>query len=181
MWEGLSSLEELEIDRNNISDIRPDMWGGLGSLRELDLENNGIKTLQSGAFNSLQNLNSLNLEDNSMTEFTEDVLNLTKAMNGQGTLKLVVRGNPFHCDEKLCWLKDAQAQGRVQFYLAKYGKVNCANYPGVGFDDTKLGCDIEKAACQKFCEAFCKSQSVSECLSDCLPACKDELESLNYI
>ena len=98
-------------------------------------------------------------------------------MNGEGRLKLVVRGNPIHCDEKLCWLKDAEAQGKLLFYLGIYGKVDCANYPGVGFDDTKLGCDIEKAACQKFCEAFCGCQSVSECVSTCLPACEHEIDS----
>ena len=81
-------------------------------------------------------------------------------MNGQERLKLVVRGNLIHCDENLCWLKDAEAQRKIQFHLAKYGKVDCANHPGVGFDDTKLGCDI---------------------VSSCLPACEDEIDSKDCI
>ena len=70
-----------------------------------------------------------------------------------------------YCDQNLCWLKKAESQGKIQFYIPSLGKVDCSNYPGVNWDDKKLGCEGEKYFCQTICEDAC--QSYTACLAKC--------------
>ena len=69
MWNGISSIDTLDLDDNKLTEIRQDMWGdGLSSLDGLYLSNNKITFIHPGAFAPLSSLRSLYLGGNLLTE-----------------------------------------------------------------------------------------------------------------
>lgn len=72
-FNGLSSLEELELKNMKISIINTLTFEGLDSLKTLNLSNNHISTLKDKAFAGLSNLKILDLRGNEITEFSKDV------------------------------------------------------------------------------------------------------------
>ena len=52
-------------------------------------------------------------------------------------------GNPFHCDVRMCWLRDAEQQGRVHFrtiYDDNREDPECVNYPDEEWREVPLDC-----------------------------------------
>ena len=49
--------------------------------------------------------------------------------------------NPLQCDSRMCWIKDAERDGRIKLKDKWNPKPQCVNYPGVHWDNIKLTCD----------------------------------------
>ncbi len=116
------------------------------------------------------------MEDNLQfyLELPEYAFNVTKAMQAEGSLRLVVRGNPIYCDNDLCCLKEAESQGKIEFYLGQFGKVECSNYPGAHWDQV-VGCEEEPTFCDVICGSACPE---GDCLVNCTALCERKLNEL---
>ena len=68
-FSGLSSLEVLHLEDNNIGEIRGFEFASLFSLRELYLHNNDLVYINEIAFENLRNLRMLTLDGNLLTVF----------------------------------------------------------------------------------------------------------------
>ena len=118
-------LYVLDLSSNQISNIELSAFNGLNRLRYLYLQNNRISSLKPGVFSDIEEIKVLLLGDNQMTAIglaqTSGLLDLTELgleNNQISTLdadtvwdglpphriKLHLEGNPFACNESLCWL-----------------------------------------------------------------------------
>ncbi|XP_071142427.1 SCO-spondin-like isoform X3 [Mytilus edulis] len=68
----LRSLVTLSIYDNKLTTIKTDTFKSLGSLRELLLESNEISSIEDGAFSTLSSLSLLNINDNKLTSIKPD-------------------------------------------------------------------------------------------------------------
>ena len=69
---GLSSLNELFLNRNQLTRLSPEMFDGLNSLGTLDAGENRLISVQQGAFRGLTNLRRLRLSGNLLSAFHPD-------------------------------------------------------------------------------------------------------------
>ncbi|XP_054720737.1 protein artichoke-like [Uloborus diversus] len=75
----LSSLEKLDLSRNEIKEFQSGIFSGLDNLQELVLEGNRITTIPRSAIHGLQSLISLHLQSNYILEIgVHSFPNLTK-------------------------------------------------------------------------------------------------------
>ncbi|XP_067879049.1 leucine-rich repeat LGI family member 3 isoform X2 [Heterodontus francisci] len=79
--------------------IENDAFNGLSHLQYLFIENNNIQSLSKYAFRGLKSLNHLSLENNNLLTLPRDIF-----MNLYVLTHLDLRGNAFHCDCKVKWL-----------------------------------------------------------------------------
>ncbi len=66
-FSGLSSLEGLLLQYNDLTTLPPGFFHGLSSLKTLNLENNRLTTLSTGVFAGLSSLRTLALSGNPLT------------------------------------------------------------------------------------------------------------------
>jgi len=66
-FNGLSSLQRLEIRGNQLTNLKPGIFDGLDNLQSLYLDSNQITDIQLWVFDSLVNLNQLDLSYNQIT------------------------------------------------------------------------------------------------------------------
>ena len=57
-------------------------------------------------------------------------------------LILLLDGNPFDCDFRLCWIKKGQEEGWIEF-LTDDWEPDCVNYPDEAWTDVDLDCEVE--------------------------------------
>ena len=113
------------------------MWFGLYSLTGLHLEFNLITTIDDRTFAKLPNLEKLNLDNNYLTTFNDNVFSLKR--HGM-IVQLWLGDNPMYCDCRMCWLKEAEEQGSIEFnYGFRYP--DCDNRPGEFWETIQLDCD----------------------------------------
>ena len=136
-FDRLPKLETLYLGGNELTKLRGDMWLGLLSLSGLYLENNRIVTIDQRTFVKLRNLSSLNLDNNQMTSLNGDIFNLK---GHPSTLKLWFGDNPMNCDCRMCWLKEAEEQGWVEFQYG-FQYPDCTNHHGQYWEQVQLDCD----------------------------------------
>lgn len=72
-FDGLTSLTRLNLDQNSITILPSGLFNGLTSLRELFLNQNSITTLPVGVFDGLSKLQWLFLDENSITSLQPGV------------------------------------------------------------------------------------------------------------
>lgn len=78
-FEGLTSLEQLGLGRNGISELNPSWFSSIPQLQELFLCGNKITELQDGVLNSFQNLTLLRVNENLLTAVKAEALGNTAA------------------------------------------------------------------------------------------------------
>ena len=168
MFDGLKSLKELWLHENNISDIeaksfthlrectklslhhnklahlQSGMFDGLESLKYLELSYNIINSVEPATFSDLTQLVELNLYDNQLKTLEVNPFTIPLRTN----LALRIRRNPLHCDREMCWIKQAEREGRI--YLGgilhwgrTFFKPDCENYHGITWDNITLDCLTE--------------------------------------
>ena len=89
-WEGLSHLLTLRINYNQLTNVYARMFEHLSSLTELEMERNDISMIESGAWMGLNNLRNLSLSDNSLTTISsvtfENLFSLTNLWLGRNPI-----------------------------------------------------------------------------------------------
>ncbi|XP_047486664.1 insulin-like growth factor-binding protein complex acid labile subunit [Penaeus chinensis] len=70
---GFSSVTQVILSNNFITEIHAEDFVGLGSLKELILNNNNITSVAAGAFKPLAGLNTLDLYHNNIAQLPDDV------------------------------------------------------------------------------------------------------------
>ena len=73
LFSGLVSLIFLNLQGNNLVNLRPCIFNPLKTLRSLDISSNKILTLQKGLFENLTSLSTLYLTDNRITTTRDDL------------------------------------------------------------------------------------------------------------
>ena len=73
-FRGLSSLELLRLNDNELSALPADVFDGLSYLKHLWLDRNDLTTLPDGVFDSLTNLRGLSWDSNGLTTLPDGVL-----------------------------------------------------------------------------------------------------------
>ena len=66
-FDGLSSLQDIRLDRNQLRALPADIFSGLSSLRTLYLNNNRLSSLPSTVFSGLSSLSNLYMNNNQLT------------------------------------------------------------------------------------------------------------------
>ena len=104
MFEGLFALEDLHLDNNDIS-LEPGAFVNLPCLNWLNLESNKLKTLEMKAF-----------------------LDPTCPDKHPSKIFVPLGWNPLKCDEKLCWLKEAEQNNWIEVDHGIHSPVTCGSY-----------------------------------------------------
>lgn len=56
---------------------------------------------------------------------------------------LVPWGNPWECDSRLCWMREAQREGWLHFLSwGPAWSMKCANFPDLSWEEVDLGCGL---------------------------------------
>ncbi|CAG5989155.1 unnamed protein product [Menidia menidia] len=100
-FSGLRSLTSLVLYGNTITELPKGLFDGLVSLQLLLLNANKINCLRVNTFQDLQNLNLLSLYDNKLQTISKGLFAPLRSIK---TLHLAQ--NPFMCDCHLKWLAD---------------------------------------------------------------------------
>ncbi|XP_048378922.1 leucine-rich repeat LGI family member 3 isoform X2 [Stegostoma tigrinum] len=87
------------LNSNTFSMIGDDAFNGLSHLQYLFIENNNIQSLSKYTFRGLKSLNHLSLGNNNLRTLPRDIF-----MDLHVLTHLDLRGNAFHCDCKVKWL-----------------------------------------------------------------------------
>ena len=136
--EGLENLESLILFANDIKTVNDTMLEGLTSLKDLNLNDNDLNFIAPGTFSNLPNLESLAIPNNELTTVSLDMF---RSIGHPAKLELLIHANPFYCDERLCWLKEGEKEGWLDYdsRTQRYAP-SCSNHPGVHWNDINLGC-----------------------------------------
>ena len=149
----LSSLQVLGLTFNELSEIRKMQLTGLAQLEYLLLDLNKIVSIENGAFGNLAKLQYLSLTGNMLTQLSGMFLGvklnyLNLARNNITTinqydlstlprpLRLGLYGNPWQCDNRLCWLKQEGQAGTIELLNSWGSELDCQT----GDDWKKLQC-----------------------------------------
>ena len=140
----LTSLTKLHLHQNQISTIPVGAFNTLTSLTSLSLSRNQISTIPVGAFNTLTSLTNLYLDNNQLVTLEEGLFNTPL----RTSLALKVDHNPLHCDERMCWVKQAQRVGHITWdtWWSDDGRPQCKNQPYVHWYSITLNCEPGQSA-----------------------------------
>ena len=101
----LSNLKQLYLYNNHMVSTDQNTWAGLISLEKLDLRVNDLASLPSNSFSMYMSL-FIDLSFNEFITFPREIFG-----SSSGTARVItlrVDANPMHCDSRLCWLKEAE-------------------------------------------------------------------------
>ncbi|XP_019636798.1 PREDICTED: immunoglobulin superfamily containing leucine-rich repeat protein-like [Branchiostoma belcheri] len=95
MFTGLGNLEELHLNRNDITDIQAGTFNSTSQLRYLDLRlsDNNITTFPFDELSRLQRLYRLDLNNNQMTTLPSIAYNILSSISDVN-----IGNNPWQCD-----------------------------------------------------------------------------------
>lgn len=97
----LLNLKTLNLNGNNIREFKRDLFPELRNLERLDLSHNKLNHLDWQWFTHLSKLNQLYLHHNHFQSIPQLMYGVFFAVK-----ELTLRGNRFHCNCKLSWLKE---------------------------------------------------------------------------
>jgi len=107
-FNGLTSLQVLDLSSNKITFIKPDTFFDCFSLLKLMLHENQIKSINLASFNGLYALEELSLENNEITRISErifgDLVNLKTLNLKSNEIVAIEKDTLFglHWLEKIC-------------------------------------------------------------------------------
>ena len=162
MFDGLSSLVDLDLRFNQISDIDPGSFLPLQQCTYLWLPYNQLTCLRAGTFKGLESLDLLDLHSNKISFIEQGTFshlplirvlylnknNLVTPMDEKDLIQsqnlfLFLDDNPLlQCDSRMCWIKNAERDGRLKLNGRRNPKPQCVNYPAVHWDNIKLPCNV---------------------------------------
>ena len=115
---------------------------GLSSLSRLNLQNNRLlRTILPGGFSNLPRLELLHLHSNAIQTLSRNIFySSTHPEWHPLNLRMSLDGNPLQCNASLCWMKEAEAQGWITWYIDGTNPLNpnCANFPSTPWMDVVL-------------------------------------------
>lgn len=92
MFEGLDSLEDLDLREMKLDTIPDGVFRGLGSLKKLILLDNNLRSLPENVFEDVPSLEILNLSDNELIELPANIFRSLESL-----LELDIDGNYLLC------------------------------------------------------------------------------------
>ena len=94
IFDGLASLQILDLASNSLKKIKPHSFAALHSLKSLDLRNNRIAHIDSAAFDGLKKLEHVDLRGNWLSHIDPKVF-LPLPIGVKNQIRL--EENPFEC------------------------------------------------------------------------------------
>ncbi len=147
-FSGLTALRRLYMNHNVISEIQSGLFTGLTALEDLSLSGNNISHIEPGTFSGLPALTWLSLHSNALTTLPWTVFGSVGNpgnINHPARLVFSLSGNPLRCDTSLCWIKQAEQEGWLEWSFSNYDPdydPECSNYAGTDWPDVNLDCNI---------------------------------------
>ena len=102
MFLGLHSLERLVLHNNKLTTITGGIFSGLFKLKMLDLDYNNIAEIREDSFRGLEELDEVRLYNNELKTLDSSVFSGLPRY-----LKLSMGMNPLECNQNLCWLESS--------------------------------------------------------------------------
>ncbi len=78
------------------------------------------------------------MKDNKLTTLSEYIFG-PGYFRDRPYLHFYLKGNPMVCDNRLCWLKRAEAKGWISFVGGYFGP-DCVNMPDLHWNEVDLDC-----------------------------------------
>ena len=137
VFSSVTKLSILEFSGNRLTEATGEIFRGL-DLWKLNIGGNQITSIRG-----LQRASYVYFTNNQLTTLEEDVF--LPDDEDAPKINLHLPRNPFHCDKRMCWLKQTEKNKRVSFYYWGYAtsSPSCENFPGVDWREVDLGCDEE--------------------------------------
>ena len=132
MWQGLGNFGNLDIDDNEIDHLPDGVFSSMRKLSILEVSGNRLTEVtgemfsgldlwklniggnQISSIRGLQRASYVYFTNNQLTTLEEDVF--LPHDEDAPKINLHLPRNPFHCDKRMCWLKEAEKNKRVSFY-----------------------------------------------------------------
>ena len=73
LFRGLSNLQQIDLDDTNLSSVPPDLFRGLSNLQQIDLDNNNLSSVPPDLFRGLSNLQQIELDNNNLSSVPPDL------------------------------------------------------------------------------------------------------------
>ena len=111
-------VEYIRLSRNRINSIADNTFENLKKLKTLWLQENNLETLSAGTFLGLESLTSLRLDGNQLMMLPADVFSHLPRPLKFGLFNLDhnrTTDNPLICDAGLCWLKQEELEGNIDW------------------------------------------------------------------
>ena len=145
----LDNLEILDFFDNKLTQLNQGMFTGLPSLKQLSLRKNSLQTVHTGSLSGLPLthllLDSNNLETLSWTMFVTD--EAEGNLYHPTALQLELTSNRLHCNALLCWVKNAEEEGWLDW--VREVAPQCSDRPGVPWSSIDLKC-VTPGQCNSF-------------------------------
>ena len=136
-WQGLESLEKIVISNNLLFDLREEMWEGAERVKELDLRVNRIEKIPSRAFSQSENLEKLYLSRNIISVLNQDAFEGIE-FGAHHPVEILLDSNLLVCDDRMCWLKEAENQGWVKVWEYYEYEPWCVNLENTLWSEVEL-------------------------------------------
>ncbi len=143
LFDQLSSLEELSIQKNGLMNLEPGLFVGLSELTKLDISYNELTTLDSEVFKGLPSLTVLWMSNNKLTRFPWTLFSPSDYSFSSGhptSLQVNLRYNEFLCHpDTICWMKNAKTAGWFTTHSSIYYGPYCVDQEKY-LDDVSVTC-----------------------------------------
>ncbi len=146
MWNGLNTINLINLEFNKITHVPAGAFSGLNTLYRVRLDYNDLVSVDPGAFTNIPRLGYLLLDNNHLTSLSRDAFDADQFPSRPYRIdrfELSLGQNPLDCDQRLCWIKQYEQEQRLDLFYENYnhGPPDCENYPGVEWQDVQLQCN----------------------------------------
>ena len=141
-FSGVPSVTYIDLRYNQLTIIRKLMFSGLPNLDWLSVRENFVHTIEPGSFHENTALALLAVRNNQLETLSQCIFHPSQHPTALDLFTF--KHNPLHCDNRLCWIKHAEADGWITvsqpYYIICTGPAALASRKWDTITTSDLGC-----------------------------------------